>query len=253
MTVSRTLSKAIVPAVGLLALAGTAAADLKLSVTVTGSGEPASVLPLSGKYEVDFHAGYARVIQPNGQIQLYDFGHAQVFTLDPTTKTYTTQSLPSTLVPSTGVGKAAHFTRDTATRQTKMLGAPATHFLIEDQSSMTPSTGPTGYGRRRTGGSGPRGGSIGSAWLEDASTVKSSLTSVAPLVAIGAPKLFAASITQQIDAAPGVPVSMSFSWNSAIGSGSMTMQVASVTNAPLNAALFGVPKEYRPAAAGGAK
>jgi len=269
--VSRTF--AMVTFVAVLASAN---ADLKMTVVVNTSAESTRGIPKSGSYEVDFKGSLARILEPSGAVRLFDFGASQIAVLDSTTKTYYVDSISNLGGGPPRSQTSASVYLDHSTASQVMFGASAQKVLISSQSNGGGQSGafnggsggitPLRRGASNGGatqvaqGNGPssstnqsgtgRGGSssmnfTGSAWIASGSSVKASISSVSPLVLIGAPRTLVASIATVLDQEGVIPVSFSFSWNDASNrSYSLAMTVNAVDASTLEATLFNIPSDY---------
>jgi len=99
-----------------LAVIGSANADLKMNVTVKGTGAGTLGVPVAGQYVVDFRNGIARIEEPGGMVALFDFNASTVAYLNPTAKTYSIQPIEGMLKPRLGPTLSASITTELSLR-----------------------------------------------------------------------------------------------------------------------------------------
>ncbi len=230
--------------VAFLALMGCATADLKFLATVTGGGPG---LPLIGVYEVDFKGDYGRIVEPGGRALLFNFVNNQVAALDPARKTYYTEFLSRFLEPEVGFGKTVSYQKDESTAPVQMFGTSASRVFISTLPTQNGPVAPGGGLRRfgaRPGNNAGMTSVSGATWIADASNVHADVRTVAPLVWIGVPRVYASAITRDMDQNGSLPLSFSFAPGNN-GAAFLTMQVTSVTTAALDPSLFAIPSGYR--------
>lgn len=251
-----------------LAVIGSANADLKMNVTVKGTGAGTLGVPVAGQYVVDFRNGIARIEEPGGMVALFDFNASTVAYLNPTAKTYSIQPIEGMLKPRLGPTLSASITTDLSTPSQTMYGANALKYSIATQSS---GGGPTASmasfgGSAPTAGNGvvsarrQRGGASqlsntgtgasavglsGAAWIVDGAVIKSNVSSAAPLILLGAPRSLVQSITNTLNQKGAIPLTLSFSWTtSGLGVSTVDMSVDTVSAAALDESLFDLPANF---------
>ncbi len=238
---------AVAVALGLL---GMASADLRFNVSVTTStsyARPEGV-PSSGSYEIDFRAGQARVVEPDGTVLLFDFKASKVTVMNSTLKTFYTQSLAETLKSDHQDAAAPTLAESTNANSQTFFGANAYKFSIRSNTASSGATlGALAGGSTTTTTSRQLANLEGDAWLADGSETKGFIGSIAPIVLISAPSFLASSLTDQLNSLTGIPVSMSLVWsNTDKSTGSTDMVVTGVESVTLDAALFETPSQYKP-------
>ena len=219
----------------LLGLYASATADLKMTVSVTGTGVKAGMagIPKLGKYEVYFRIGSARLVAPNGAVTLFDFNGSQILYLDANKKTYTIESISKGLDSVSGPALTAVLATDSSTEPQTIFGTSAQRISITSQS----------HGEATIDS---EMSIVGSTWFADISTSQSNIGSISPLILIGAPRVLTTSLTKQLDQKAGIPVSLSFKWlNGKSGIKSLDMTVTGVDTGTLDPSLFDVPTGYR--------
>ena len=258
----------------LLGLAGTTHADLKMTATVTGSGSQTSHtgIPVPGTYEIDFRSNLARIVKPNGSMVIFDFSASQVAFVNTTQKTYSVETIDKMLREGDKPTATATLSADTTAQSETMFGVSATKVTIGSQFSTTPLASNSGFGGGRSnllnamsaqrgssstsrsvsqqgsssGSQGMPGNVTGSGWIADGSAQKSTISSVAPLVMIGAPRSLAYSLTETLNQKAGIPVALSFTWSGGkAGTENVAMTVTAINSTTLATTAFSVPSDYK--------
>jgi hypothetical protein len=258
-----------------LGLAATTHADLKMTATVTSTDSETSHggIPAPGTYEVDFRSTLARIVKPDGSILIFDFNASQVAFLNTTKKTYFVQAIDKTLKARTGPAASATFSADTSASTKTLFGVTASEYNIATQFALSPLVSNAGFNGGRSNfenalyiqrgtsqsssrstnqqqaasnNQGSQGNINGTAWIADGSGEKTTISSVAPLVLIGAPHALAYSLTETLDQKAGLPLAFSFSWsNGKGGNDSVAMTVSAVSQTTLADTTFTIPSDYK--------
>lgn len=238
----------------ILSMTGMANADLKLTVSVGGTGTGSQGVPASGTYEVDMRGSLARIVLPSGAVRIFDFDASQTAVLFANTNTYYLESLPDALAAGPGTKLSVSIAEDrTAKSQTK-FGTQTQKVTITSQAA----TAKQGQTKGKQRGSVASTATLpvisapfvqaygGTAWLANGSEVKSSIGSISPLLLVGVPKALVSPLAATFDQQGIIPLNFDFMWTDANNvRASLTMAVSAIDSSSLDASLFQVPADYR--------